>query len=258
MVLYLLQVEAWAYLLLRGLGVKLSLRQVLKGYMLSGLVRYVPGGFWGHLSRSQWLYEHYGIPYKITNVGSVLQVTGWVVSAGVVAGVYWGFAQSGWLQATIILLTTLFPLGVWFVLRGLAKWDWLKWLSNRGVVAVAFLEVPLWRWMAFVITGSVLWIGKGGVVCLAAGGIGLSPIGGVFDAAFALTVAWLVGFLIIFVPTGLGIREVALSSLLVMQTGMTLEHASAISVMTRFLMLLAESSCLLVGLLVSSRETPRN
>ena len=49
-----LQMAAWRYLM-QDLGIKLTWRSIIGGYMLSFLPRYVPGSVWGYLSRSEWL-----------------------------------------------------------------------------------------------------------------------------------------------------------------------------------------------------------
>jgi hypothetical protein len=58
--------------------------------------------------------------------------------------------------------------------------------------------------------------------------------------------AWLIGFIIIFVPSGLGLRELTLSYLLATQMGIGMERATFISVLMRLLM--AGTELLFVGI----------
>ncbi len=251
-IIYELQILTWSRLLMERLGVHISFIEVHKGYTLSGLVRYLPGGIWGYMSRSQWLYESCGIAYKTANAGSMLQLLGWLVSACTFIGGYWGFVLSGTPQVPTTLLALSFPLGAWLVIRNIPHWKFLRWISDRGLLDLASLSVPLRYWVTIVVSYTVLWAGYGSVMFLIIRAMGIQARGDALSATFFYLVAWLIGFLIVFMPAGLGIREVVLSSLLVTGMGISLEYASAISVLTRFLILLAELEYLLVGLLLLS------
>lgn len=256
--LHLMQVGIWSHLVMRGVGVNFSFKLILNGFLLSGLVRYVPGGFWGYLSRSQWLFVRFAIPYEIANTGSVIQILGWVVSAGLVVVSYQALVIPDVRRVIFLALMVLVLLGMWLVLSGIAGWKRLGGLSSKGVIDLAQLRLPLWRWLVIVIAYSILWIGWGGVMILAAGDTGSLFWRNIPGVAFAYAAAWLIGFTIVFVPAGLGIREFALSSLLMAQIGISLEHASAIAVAMRFLTLLAELFALIVGAIWSPPTLARN
>lgn len=247
--LHLAQIGIWSHLIMRGIGVSLPFKAILDVYLLSGLVRHVPGGFWGYVSRSQWLFERFAVPYSVANTGSVLQVLGWVVAAGCVVGGYQTLVWRDARQALFLALTMLVLIGIWFALHALARWRRSEWLARRGVIDLARLRLSLRHWLAIVFAYSILWIGWGGVMFFATGEIGNGLMWNFLDATFVYAAAWLIGFVIVFVPAGLGIREVALASFLVAQTGMPLEYASAVAVAMRFLTLLAELFALIVGMM---------
>lgn len=245
--LHLTQVGIWSHLIMRGVGVNLPFKPILNVYLLSGLVRYVPGGFWGYLSRSQWLFARFAVSYQVANTGSVLQVLGWVVAAGCMAGGYQTLVSYDARRVVFFALMIFALVGTWCALRALARWKRFEWLMRHGVMDPERLRLSFRQWLMIVLAYLILWIGWGGVMFLAAGNIGNVLRWNLFDAAFVYVVAWLTGFAIAFVPAGLGVRELALSSLLIAQTGMSVEQASAIAVAMRFLTLLAELLALIVG-----------
>ena len=89
---------------------------------------------------------------------------------------------------------------------------------------------------------------------LVAQGFGLQNIGNLVDFTFLFGFAWLAGFLVVFVPSGLGIREVVLSNLLTSILGIPAVQASALSVTSRFVISLAELAWILVALLFKNGQ----
>ena len=67
------QMLAWRTLM-QGLGVSLGKREVLRGYMLSFLPRYIPGSVWGYLGRNEWFFQEYAVSYAASNLGSILEI----------------------------------------------------------------------------------------------------------------------------------------------------------------------------------------
>lgn len=251
-----LQFGIWAYLM-HGLGVNIPWWQTVKGYTLSMLVRYIPGGIWGYLSRSHWLYRNYGVPYEVSNAGSVLEVFGLIVAAGVIAGGYWGVIAPDRLRWVLLSLTVFSPLGVWLVMHELLKRPLFQWLSHRELLAVAFLKMPLRRWLTIVALYVVLWIDLGGTMLLVIHALDLSPRGGILETTFVFAAAWFVGFLFIFVPAGLGIRELVLSSLMTTTLGIMGSLATAASVVMRFAISATEAVYLLGVMLIEIVSSAR-
>ncbi|HPO59070.1 MAG TPA: hypothetical protein PLV53_09520, partial [Anaerolineaceae bacterium] len=79
--------------------------------------------------------------------------------------------------------------------------------------------------------------------------------GGLLKATFAFSLAWTAGFLILLVPGGLGVRELALSGLLVSLFGLTPAAGALAAILTRLIYSLAEAGWILYGL-AASRLAP--
>jgi uncharacterized membrane protein YbhN (UPF0104 family) len=71
---------------------------------------------------------------------------------------------------------------------------------------------------------------------------------GLFDASAAFAVAWAIGFLIVFVPAGLGVREWTLGALLVAFAGLQPGQATLLAVISRLGLIVAELGVLAIGL----------
>jgi len=238
----LTQSIVWTHVVMRELGVSITWRRALKGYMLSALARYIPGGIWGYLSRSQWLNEVYGTPYRLSNIGSFFEVAGLIVAAVSVMMIYLGNATSSWLGKFLFFLAIIIPLGVWWVWRSRIAQFLPRSFSSQAFADL--LKIALYRWLIIVAWNIIVWFSLGYLTLLALQGLGVFLRGNLLDVTFAFMVAWLVGFVVFFVPSGLGFRELALSNLLVTWLGVTPDLASAASVVIRFSLLLAEFLCL--------------
>jgi uncharacterized membrane protein YbhN (UPF0104 family) len=231
-----LQVAAWL-LLMRGLGVSLPIVSALVGYMQSALARYLPGGVWGYLSRSQWLFQDHHVPYAHTHLGSLLEVAGFVVSASAFALIYLVGVLPAWAPLALLAAAALGLAGI-----GLA---WRRhWLQDPLAALARRLQLPSTRvrpvyWIIAAALYGLYWICQGAAVVAVARTFGV-PI----EATFLITTAvyataCLAGLLVVFVPAGLGVRETVLAGLLVGSAG-GLPAASVISVSMRLITVAAE------------------
>ena len=114
--------------------------------------------------------------------------------------------------------------------------------------------MPFYRWMSSIGLHLLLWLCYGIAVWLTIDVFNASPRGGILAATFIFTVAWLVGFLFVFVPAGLGVRELTLSGLLVSSLGLPAGTASVIALITRAFILLAEVAFIILGMAVNPEE----
>lgn len=237
-----LQMLAWL-VLMRGLGAALPLGPAFAGYMLSSLARYLPGGVWGYVSRSQWLNEAYGVSYGRSASGSVIEVLGFVASAlalaaGLGATRLWGMGRLA-LVALAVGLPALFWLAPLLARRFAAARPGRigRWLARLGQ------GVPARHWAAALLLQVMFWVCLGAALLAIASALGAPQPGGLLMAASVYSAAWLAGLLVVFVPAGLGIREAALTSLLVgpfAEAGGTVGAASLIALTMRLLTLVAE------------------
>jgi uncharacterized membrane protein YbhN (UPF0104 family) len=74
----------------------------------------------------------------------------------------------------------------------------------------------------------------------------------------AAALSWTLGFVAVFVPSGLGVREASLSVLLPRYTDFVPWQANLIGVVCRFEILLAELLLLIVGLVLRINAQPDN
>lgn len=248
-----IQITAWSYLM-RRLGVQLPWRQFMRGYMLPFLARYVPGGVWGYLSRSQWMWHNFEVPFSTSNIGSLLEVMSVLTAAGVILSAYFAVIASGLVQTGLIGLTVLLAPLCWLSLHWIGRGRLFNWPSARRMFVNISSVMPLYRWMSVVGLHVLLWVCYGIAVWLTVSALNVSPRGSVLAATFSFTVAWLAGFLLVFVPAGLGVRELTLSSLLVFNLGLLTGTASTIALIVRAFVLLAEVVFVIVGIAANPKD----
>jgi hypothetical protein len=248
-----LQMAAWRYLM-QDLGVALAWRAIIGGYMLSFLPRYVPGSVWGYLSRSEWLKTSYGVPYALSNLGSALEIIAALITASGVIGFYYLLNTTGLLQFALLCFVVMFPVLSWFILNSIFQLGFLKrryhlqgWHGSKRVNFVAWAKVSILYIM--------LWLCYGVLTLLLVGEFSPSSASASLVAAtFSFCASWLIGFLLVFFPAGLGVREIALSNIMVNTMGISVAVASTISVLSRLCIAIAETLWVSIGLITQRRR----
>ena len=241
LLVYPLQMLAWA-MIMRYLGFSPSLRQTLQGYLLSFLPRYIPGSLWGYWSRSQWLERSCGVDYATSILGSILEASALILTALSVAAVYLYTSSAGPRR---------------FVLAG----------ACVGLLWVACLVTPvlatrlskerlhshskghaLYPWLAAIALHIALWVAYGGSILLIGNAVLSTPSVDLLQATFSSSLSWLLGFVVIIVPTGIGVRELTLATLLSTHSDLLPWQANLVAIISRFEIILAELAWLVVGL----------
>jgi glycosyltransferase 2 family protein len=216
-------------------------RLVFQGYLLAFLPRYIPGLVWGYVSRNEWLARQSGISYTTSSVASLLEATTLLLTAATYGLFVWGDIRY-W--------------GVLFVISGIALWgNWhyiprfIQQLNDKRWVVRVDQQQPQQLWWR----GHVLYFGFWAVH-----GTGLFLLGQAFiplpfrdllPTIAAASLAWAIGFLVFFVPAGLGVRETVLAALLVHFTTLSPTIATALALLSRLGIVIAELLLLLMGLL---------
>jgi hypothetical protein len=250
---YFVQMVAWA-LIMRSLQAPLAPGAVLKGYAISFLPRYIPGTVWGYLSRNEWLAQTYGIGYAVSTVASLLEASMLLVTAIALGTFYW--VDAPW---------KLPVAGLGIVATGLT-WLVVPWLASR--LSKQRLQVEAnasQRWrpgLLILLLYLLFWVIQGGAILYvgatlcANSSTGLSESGllesglldiGLLEGMAAVGLSWALGFVILFVPAGLGIREWSLSTLLIIFSGIEPGQAAMIAVISRVALICAEIVVLLLG-----------
>jgi uncharacterized membrane protein YbhN (UPF0104 family) len=236
---YFVQMVAWA-LIMRSLHAPLSADTVARGYAISFLPRYIPGTVWGYLSRSEWLMQAHNIPYSVSTMGSVLEAAMFLTSAVALGALYW--VSDSWKLA--VAAAGLFTLAmVWLLL----PWAASRFGGERFHVAPANRQ-SYWLVLPAIVLYLLFWLIQGGAL-LAVGGLvcvnsTITLPAGIASAALS----WALGFIILFVPAGLGIREWSLSALLAASSGVDSGQAAMIGVVSRVLVIASEIIVLVIAL----------
>jgi len=245
---YVLQVIAWAHIM-RGLGIRIGLADALQGYIVSFLPRYIPGTVWGYLSRGEWLKSQYGISYSKSSLGSALETGLILLSAVSIAVPYylWPSGQST-LQITVIIGTALVLCLTWYGFNliwasHISRQPHATWHSFTPVVSLG-------RWFGAYVIYLGMWGCYGLSLLLLLNAFTTGYGGSILDTVFAFSLSWLIGFVVLFVPSGLGVREFVLSRVLFSQSLIPADTASAVAVASRLLIYLAEIVWLILGLLI--------
>lgn len=243
----LLQMINWR-LILQALRVDIPMRETLQKFPRTFLPRYIPGSVWGYLSRGEWLANQFNVPHRLNIYSSLIEVL--IPFAAAICLLAAFFARDHFALFAAILFACIFLL--WLVL------DFFRsrlpgWLRFSGET-YAF---PFRRWLLGNLVFAINWILMG-IMTTALLAVFVDPSGvwsfnTIWTATLVYCAAWLGGFLVLFVPAGMGVREVLLRILLVQVLGISGEQALLIAMSSRFLSLLSEGVWLVVGLFIRDR-----
>jgi glycosyltransferase 2 family protein len=187
------------------LGDDLPMSQVVRRYFVGEIGKYVPGGVWPILGRGE-LAVRWGVP-RTAAYGSVLLslvalylASMFIVVAGLPA-LLSGEDGTGPIAVLLLLpvgLVALHPRILGAAVRLLER------VSRRQVQ----LTIPAWRAsIALVVRYLPAWLAIGGATWAVARS--LDPSAGIVEIGTAATLSWLIGFVLVPVPGGVGVREAA-------------------------------------------------
>lgn len=208
---WLVELDTWR-MILGGLGGPLPYRAAAPIWFLSNIVRYIPGNIWQFLGMAELAHEA-GVPRIVTLTSIVLhQVISTAVGV-VLAACYFALFDDGeWLRYLRPLLL-LAPLGLFLLQPRLldAVLNRLLRRLGRPPVRISLTWRQVWLLIGRYI---VVWAMMG--LSFAALVRGLAPVE--WPAATYLVASWaaayVIGYLTLLTPAGLGVREGALALLL--------------------------------------------
>lgn len=170
--------------------------------------KYIPGKVWGFVARTGQM-SRIAVPAGLSILTSVIEQLAVLIGGGIVvvcaAFVVFPDYRPGVALAGVLLLVALVVLS-----RHVP--DVVAWVQRRrGIEEAPPREVSggLLRWLRFSIAYAVLWLISGLILCV----IYFSLFDGAVTAQklaaliFANTIGFIVGFLAVFAPGGLGVRE---------------------------------------------------
>jgi glycosyltransferase 2 family protein len=201
---WLLELSVWRFVL-AGLGGQLRWGRAAQTWFLSSIVRYIPGNFWQFLGMAE-LAADDGVS-RVTTIASigVHQVLA-TLTGLVLAAVYFALAgQGAWLD-TIRPLLWLAPLSLVICSPPVLRWslNWLLGLLKRPPVTVTLT----WGQVLLALLGYAgVWLVMGSGFALLA--VSITPITAPQFAALIATwaAAYVIGYLSLLTPSGLGVRE---------------------------------------------------
>lgn len=245
-----LQIITWREIL-KGLGACLDLRPVLLNYSLTFLPRYIPGTVWGYLSRAEWLNKDFGIPYSVANYTSVIEAGMVLLSFAQLAILFFALnVYEGILRLVLIVLFFLSFFASWWLYSRFHQSQVFVWMLEKLNVASINQPITLKSWVLALVLYLFAWLGFGLSTMAIVAAFSTGSPGDLMDFTYVYGLSWVTGFLVFFVPTGIGVREVAFSELAVSMLGLSSSTASLLAVLTRALILLGEITWVLGTLLV--------
>lgn len=241
---------SWRAVLL-GLGSRLPVPAAARVFFLGQLGKYVPGSVWPVVAQAE-LSQEYGVPRARAGIASLAQMLVGLVVGVVVAGVALAtsspeaLARYWWLlpvaaAGAVVLVPRVFTRLCALAAR-LARRPAPEPVGGRTLLAAAAWGVVMW--IAF---GLHLYL------LVRAGAVGTASPATLFLASTGgYALAWVVGFVIVFLPAGAGAREAAL--VLALTPVLPGADALAFALVSRFLMLAGDGLTAGVAVLAARRH----
>ncbi|CAN5909652.1 lysylphosphatidylglycerol synthase transmembrane domain-containing protein [soil metagenome] len=238
---------------LATLGATVRRRDVFVWYQVGNLGKYIPGGVFQILGRGE-LATRGGVPRSVAYNSVALSMgatylCGALVSAALLPLVFIEQESIGgtwWVFLAIPLgLAALHPrvLGRFFN------------LAEKLFAGAGEAQVPTWtNAVRLVLRHTVGWLGNG-VACWAVA-VTFAPDAPFATIVFAGIVSWVAGFLVIFVPSGLGVREATFTA--IAATSLSPEIAATVAIVSRLAFVVADliGAALALAVRASAASTP--
>ncbi len=230
---YVVLADAWRRIL-EGWGRSIGLRPALRIWLISSLGRYVPGKVW-QMGTMAVLAKREGLS-GIGAAGAALTITVLNTLVGFAVVAIFGL-QLLQLETLGIIAIAVIALGVLIAPR-LLPWAAARAgrLTGREVTVPALPHRVLWYGIAI---SALTWITYGVAFYLLAVSVLDDPAGGVPAYVAIYTFSYLLGFLALFAPGGIVVREVALAAALV-NMGMPEGSAIVLAVVSRLWLTILE------------------
>lgn len=250
----IIQISTW-FMIMRMFDVRIKYTDALMGYSLAFLPRYIPGTFWGYLSRNEWLSADFGVNRKTSTLGSILEL--FFISGALIFMVGFHYLPSNiWLYLTLFVLILASETIILHYLQ--RRPIDLPFLSSNSLRPVPFMKI-----LAVNLSSIGVWFIYGLAIYFLSTNDPIpfsNPnwLSDIFQDGISYSLAWTAGFLVVFVPSGLGVREQALANLISFNKGIALEQAYQIALVFRLAILIAEISLTILGLIFKSLRHIRN
>ncbi len=232
---FLLRFAAWEVIVKRH-GSSAQRHQTLRAWTVSELMRYIPGNLWSFAGK----YRS-SVSTGTTTGGAIqsmaIEAGGLLSGAGLVSALFLDASRWWWSAIIIILLLPpLAPILFRFIGR-LAKWVDVPRLNMTETIGLILWYAVVWV-MFGLATAMIYWSFPEAVTITLTRLIGIN------------VAAWLIGYLSIITPMGLGVRELAFVKLTagLLSNGL----ASLVALVTRLWFVLSELIFLFLVLIWSA------
>lgn len=201
---WLLELSVWRFLL-ASLGGHLRWRRAAQVWFLSNIVRYIPGNIWQFLGMAE-LAADDGVS-RLTTFASIALHQALSTAVGLVlAALYFAVAGKGALLDAVRPFLWLVPLGLLLCHPRLLEWtlNQLLRILKRPPVRVTLT----WGQIGAILLGYLgVWLVMGSAFALLAAAF--TPVSSEQFAALIATwaAAYVIGYLSLLTPSGLGVRE---------------------------------------------------
>ena len=214
--LFVFRVTSW-WMILRGLGHVVPLAPATRIWSTSELARYLPGVIWQVMGRI-YLLRPYGVPGSVCSTSQVLELIVFLLANIIVAVgclLWFGFkhvhGDARWwlvgLMGLLPLLTLLLHPKIFYALMNRIIRQFKRPALEARVPGVTLMLLLLWNILGVTIMSLAIWMIVSGPLEL--------PITKWWVVAGAYCLAWCAGFLAIWAPGGLGVREVVFMTIVV-------------------------------------------
>lgn len=238
------------WLIIRSYHPQASFHNIRQGFSLGLIPKYIPGYIWGYLSRGEWYFQNEGIPVRVSWIATIIEIYITLLSGLIIVTMNYFFSIK--IQLLNLLIFLISAISGYLVIMHAFKLL-QKLLKKKRDWDLQF-KITLQGWMIIFINSSIQWCLLGfGIWLIQKGfsGIHISmsfPL--MLNYSSTFSIAWLSGFIMIFIPNGLGVREFVLRKLLVTQMGFSNPAANLISVLSRILLFITEGILFLIASII--------
>jgi hypothetical protein len=186
-----------------------SYRQILHFYAVSQLARYLPGGIW-HFVGMAGFYRANGLPLKKASRAILIEYMWLALGAGAMGVAFFAYYSS---EVNIAIIGVAILIG-W----GAALWLVNAFMSQRTDFKPIVVQIVL---------HGLIWTIMGASFRVLLPQKDIPDLFALSSGAFSL--GWVVGFIVIFAPGGIGVREAVITALLsvVIQPEVAIVYATA-------------------------------
>lgn len=234
---------------LRVLGSEVGTISALRGYFVGQLGKYVPGGIWAIMGRAEWARAE-GVSGAVAYSSVVLSMGSAYLSALLLGLSLLPFSSMTAEAGTVPIWAVLILLPIGFVLIHPRVVGWVLGILRRLTRRELIVEIPAWGQSACLVARQLpSWLLIGAANYLIASAFGFP--GDIANVMAATVLSWVVGFLALPVPGGIGVREAVFVAL---ATSLPVGIAATVALVARLVFIGVDAAGATVTTLLLARN----